>query len=281
MNDQHLRQMRMTMNPLPSSAVVISVVNWKGGVGKTTTSVNLAAALAEVGDVLLVDWDSQGSATESLGYAPESLEGRTIYHLLLGSSTWDDILLEHPSGIHLAPADKRLADAGVSLAQTAHQDPEVDWRALLRDPLAEMRDRYHWIIIDTLPSYGPLSVCSLAAADYLLIPVEPEFLALRGLRRMLQVHRAAQQYNPGLKVAGVVLSRVARTRHAREAEAHIRGQLGALVFKSVIPRSIRVADASTAGQSILAYAPNHPAAHQFRTLSEEVIARVQEPTSDQ
>ncbi len=245
---------------------VIGVVNQKGGVGKTTSAVNLAAYLAVGGKkVLLLDMDPQGNATSGLGLRGAK---QGLYEALGEPSRATEFTLESSQkGLYVLPATPDLAGAGVELAE----DPD----ALAR--LLASISGYDLVMIDAPPSLGPLTVNVLAAADALLIPLQAEYYALEGLAGLMEtIERVQGGLNPKLKVLGVVLTMFdGRTNLSQEIESTVRQHFGELVFWSVVPRNVRLAEAPSFAKPINAFAPLSSGAAAYKRLAEEVMQRVE------
>ena len=257
--------------PGPKHAIVIAMCNQKGGVGKTTTTINLGAALAETGrKVLLVDFDPQGSASVGLGVNPHTLE-RTIYNLLL-SRTIDPSDVIVPTGVEnmdILPANIDLSAAELQLVS------EVAREQTLKRVLDRQRSAYDMILIDCAPSLGLLTVNALTAADKVLTPLECEFFALRGIALLTDtVNKVKDRLNPELEMLGILGTMFdARTLHSREVLARAVEAFGETVFHTVIRRTIKFPETTVAGEPITTYAPNSSGADQYRTLAREVLAR--------
>jgi chromosome partitioning protein len=248
---------------------VYAIANQKGGVGKTTTAVNLAACVAEAGyEALLVDIDPQSNATIGLGVGKD--RSKTVYDVLLGEEPLSDVIvatsIEHLS---LAPAGPDLAGATVELPRM----PGSETR--LREALAEVRGRYEFILLDCPPSLGPLTVNALVAADRVIVPVQAEYFALEGLAGLLDTLSLIQrELNPRLTVAGMLLTmHDARTRLAQEVEREIREHFPELVFDTVIPRNVRVGEAPSFGKPVIHHDPHCAGADAYFELAKEVAAR--------
>jgi chromosome partitioning protein len=251
--------------------LVVAMCNQKGGVGKTTTTINLGAALAETGRrVLLVDFDPQGSASVGLGVNPHTLE-RTIYNLLL-SRTIDagDIIV--PTGVEnmdILPANIDLSAAELQLVS------EVAREQTLKRVLDRLRGDYDMILIDCAPSLGLLTVNALTAADKVITPLECEFFALRGIALLTDtVNKVKDRLNPDLEMLGILGTMFdSRTLHGREVLDRVVQAFGETVFHTVIRRTIKFPETTVAGEPITTYAPTSSGADQYRTLAREVLAR--------
>jgi chromosome partitioning protein len=254
---------------------ILAVANQKGGVAKTTTVVNLAAALVERGDrVLVVDLDAQACATFSLGLDPEDLEltGATVFMSRQPESSVEDLIATTPDGMDILPASIDLAGADRALAGTLGREYVV------RDALVPLHDRYDWILLDCSPSLGIITVNALTAADEVLIPLQCETLSHRGVGQLMETIADVQRLtNPRLRIAGVVPTLFdGRTTHAKAVLADLGPRYGVRVF-SPISRSIRFAEAPAAGRSILATAGSSRGAHDYRVLAVELADRPPAP----
>ncbi|RRJ95047.1 ParA family protein [Opitutaceae bacterium TAV4] len=255
---------------MPST--IFTIANQKGGVGKTTTAVNLAAALAEKKiPTLLIDLDPQANATSAIGV--EKHEGRSLYGPLRGESTALEMIVPTPTPhLSLIPSEEDLAAAEIEIAQSEN------YLACLRTLLEPVRasDRYRAIIIDCPPSMGMLSMNSLAAADYLLIALQCEYMALEGLgqilRNMDRIKNAG--LNNDLQLGGIVMTMFdIRTNLSRQVVDEVKQHLPDKIFQTVIPRTVRLSEAPSFGKTILTYDSSSPGASAYRFLAKEVIKR--------
>ena len=263
----------MEVIPLPPN--IISIVNQKGGTGKTTTCANLGIKLAQEGKkVLLVDADAQGSLTLSLGWdKPDELPVTlaTLMERALTDSpiATSDGILHHAEGVDLIPANIELAALEVTLINAMSRE------TILRQVLDGVKRNYDYILIDCMPSLGMMTVNALAAATSVLIPVQAQYLSIKGLEQLLRtVGKVRRQINPRLNIDGILLTMVdSRTNYAREISALIRETYGSKikVFSTDIPMSVRAAETSAEGKSIFAHAPKGKVAEAYRSLGKEVL----------
>ena len=252
-------------------ARIVALCNQKGGVGKTTTTINLGAALAELGrQVLLVDFDPQGALSVGLGIAPHQLD-RTVYNLLMerGVGVEDVLIKTGVPGVDLLPSNIDLSAAEVQLVG------EVAREQTLTRALAPVVDRYDYILIDCQPSLGLLTINALTAADGVIIPLECEFFSLRGVAMLIDtVEKVQERLNPDLKIDGILATMYdGRTLHGREVFARVVEAFGDSVFDSVISRTVRFPETTVAGEPITTWAPTSNGANSYRTLALEVLAR--------
>lgn len=246
-------------------ARVIAIANQKGGVGKTTTTISLGAGLGELGtSVLLIDMDSQGALSIALG--TPSVD-RTMYDVLRDTDLpIEDILIETATGCDLAPSNIHLAGAEVELIN------EPGREFILKDKLAAVDKRYDYILIDCPPSLGLLTLNAITAATDILIPVQSQYLAFRGMESLLAtIAKVKARLNPNLEILGILSTFYdKRTRHAREVMEQLKQHHGAKVIDIPIPATIKFADTTTAGESILTFRSSSPAAAAYRKLAREV-----------
>lgn len=260
--------------PDPSAtknALIIAMCNQKGGVGKTTTTINLGAALAETGRrVLLVDFDPQGSLSVGLGVNPHTLE-LSIYNLLLnrGADINEVILNTVVDGLDLLPSNIDLSAAEVQLVS------EVAREQTLGRVLGKVQHDYDVILIDCAPSLGLLTVNALTCADWVLMPLELEFFALRGIALLTDtIEKVQERLNPDLKVLGILGTMYdSRTLHSREVLDRVVSAFGDVVFHTVIRRTIKFPETTVAGEPITTYATSSPGAEAYRSLAKEVLTR--------
>lgn len=258
-------------------AHVLSIANQKGGVGKTTTAINLAAALAASElNVLLVDSDPQGNSTTGVGIGKTD-ERATIYDVLLREAAIREAITPTDFvGLSLLPADQNLVATNLDLVDADEREQR------LQSALKEIRKEYDYIVIDCPPALDLLTLNALVASDAVLIPIQCEFFALEGISQLMDtIDRVKEAFNPNLRVEGVLLTMYDdRTNLTRQVEADLREFFGKEVFKTTVPRSIRLAEAPSFGKSILAYDPRSRGAEAYIQLAKEILAHAKSVRSE-
>ena len=248
---------------------ILAIINQKGGVGKSTTAVNLAAALGAMNkEVLLVDLDPQGNATSGYGIDKRELDG-CVYDALLGETPVEEVILACVGkGVDVLPSTINLAGAEVELVN------EMARENRLKSALGSLRGRYDYILIDCPPSLGLLTINALVAADKLLVPIQCEFYALEGVTKLLDsMNRVKKMLNPSLDIFGIVMTMYdSRTNLSNQVVNEVRSFFGKTVFETMIPRTVKLSEAPSYGQPIIEYAPDNKGTEAYNELAREVIA---------
>ena len=255
---------------------IISLVNQKGGVGKTTTSINLSASLAMYDKkVLLLDLDPQGNATTGVGFNKGDIE-KSVYDVFNGTCEVNDVVLRTKfRNLSLLPSSLQLAGIDIELLERGREDPTFQKAFQLRDKLNAVREYYDYIIIDCPPTLGLITTNALTASDSVIIPVQCEFFALEGITQLLNAIMLTQKkLNPSLKLEGVLLTMFdSKTNLGIEVIEEIRSYFKEKVYTTIIPRLIRLAEAPSHGKPIIAYDPKSKGSQAYLNLAREVIER--------
>ena len=248
---------------------IIAIANQKGGVGKTTTSINLAACLAELNKrVLVIDSDPQGNTSSGLGIDKNQLE-YTFYDLLIDNATFEQVKIEidYFEKLHILPSNIELSGAEIEIVNKDNRE------YLLKQILDKVNDEYDYILVDCPPSLNMLTINALTAADTILVPLQCEYYALEGLSQLLYtINLVQKKLNPSLKIEGVVFTMYdARTNLSLQVVEEVKQHLGKNVYRSIIPRNVRLSEAPSHGKPINLYDPKSKGAEAYMLLAEEVI----------
>ena len=261
------------MEKISTMGKVIAIANQKGGVGKTTTAINLAASLAVMEKkTLLIDADPQANATSGLNFDPDSDSTRTLYEVLIGQRTFEEVTLDTEiSDLKLVPSHINLVGAEIEMLNLDNREN------ILKRVLNPLREQFDYILIDCSPSLGLITINALTASDSIIIPVQCEFFALEGIAKLLNTIKIIKSnLNPTLRIEGFLLTMYdARLRLSAQVHDEVRRHFGDLVFNTVIARNVRLSEAPSHGMSVLEYDRNSKGTKNYTNLAKELIRRQQ------